>query len=151
MATMEPLHLYLANRNRVAVRPPFAGNASWFDLMMHAIGLTDSEIIWDYPYINQLENQHHRCMAILCRGGVDELAILLDEMVQMFNTEMLRHTLLNMHATNITNMTWTDHSMAFEASERPYGWYLILPNVITQALAGVMHELPLRGTHNEGC
>ena len=152
MGTMEPIYLYAASRNRVDVRPAFAGNASWFDLMMHAIGMTESNIHWDYQYINQMENEHHSCLAIMCRGGVDELAKLIDEMVQMFSHEMLRHTLFNMQAIDLSNnngLSWTDHSLPFEAAERRFGWLLILPNVITNAIAGTMHELPLHGLNNE--
>ena len=153
MATIEKLWLTLSSTNRVDVSPAFAGNASWFDLMMHAIGMTDSHIYWDYEYINQLENEHHPCMAILCRGGVDQLAMLIDEMVQMFNHEMLRHTLWNMQARDMTTnngMTWVDHTLPFDASQRTYGWLLVLPNVITSSIRGLHHQLPLQGTNNEG-
>ena len=150
MATMEKINLVLASPNRVEVETPFSGNASWFDLMMHAVGLTDSTIYWDYEYINQLDNEHHRCMAIICREGVDQLAMLIDEMVQMFSNDMLRQTLFNMRATAPTS-TWTDHSQPYEANPvlRQHGWILILPNVVTNAIHNVRHQLPVSGGYNE--
>jgi hypothetical protein len=152
MATIEKLWVSLAGNTRADVSPSFNGNASWFDLMMHAIGLTNSHIYWDYEYVNELENEHHYCMAILCRGDVEELTIFLDELMQMMSNEMLRHTLWNMQARDMTTnngMTWVDHTLPFDASLRRYGWFLVLPNVITSSIRGLRHELPLKGTNNE--
>ena len=141
MTQIEQLHVVLDTPYRATLAEPF--RASWFDHFMHAVSASDSEVNWDYEHVNQLEAQHHSCLAINNRGDVYQLSVFMDEMVQMMPHDMLRHTLFGCYAQDFPYPV-EDRTLPYDMNPViRLGWTLVLPNVVTSALHNVMHQLPL--------
>lgn len=141
MAQIDQLHVVLETPQRATLTEPF--RASWFDHLMHAVGASDSEVNWQYEHVNQLEAQHHWCVAINNHGNAHQLAVLMDEMVQIMPHDMLRHTLFGCYAQDFP-YSYEDRTLPYDMNPVVrIGWTLVLPNVATNGLHNVMHELPL--------
>lgn len=149
MSQIERLHVVLDTPTRATLTEPFP--ASWFDHFMHAVGASNSEVNWLYEHENQLQAEHHWCVALNNRGGAQELAILIDEMVQTMPHDMLRHTLFGCYAVDY-GYPHEDRSLPFELNPAiRFGWTLVFPNVATNGLHNVMHQLPMNREMYASC
>jgi hypothetical protein len=149
MARIEQLHVVLDTPYRATLAQPF--RVSWFDHFMHAVSASDSEVNWDYEHVNQLESQHHFCVAVNNRGNAHQLAVFMDEMVQHMPQDMLRHTLVLCYAQDFP-YPHEDRSLPYDMNPvTRIGWTLVLPNVTTNALHNVMHQLPMNRSMYASC
>jgi hypothetical protein len=140
MGQIDQLHVQLCGRNRAELAEPF--RASWFDHFMHCISTIDALVHWRTQHNNELENQQHFCVSVSSEGNARHMAMLMDEMVQMMPHDMLRHTLHGCYVLPYM-YPYEDRSMPYDMNPvMREGWQLVLPNINTDEIANVMHELP---------
>lgn len=149
MGQIDRLNVVLVSPTRADLDEPF--HASWFDHFMHAVGASNGTVNWQHEHRNQLEAEHHFCVAINNEGSFQQLVVLMDELLQTMPTEMLRHTLFGCYALEY-RFNREDRALPYETSMTvEIGWTLVLPNVTTNALHNVMHQLPMNGEMYASC
>jgi len=135
------LRLHGAERAYLSNEDLYLNGESWFDTFVHAFVAAKVHVQWDYEHLNQMENQHHFCVALSMTNPQWQLLTLFSEMADMFDNHLLRLTLKDMYAFT-RQVPIVDTSLPFDAQPTQTEFVLVLPNVTTNAIHMMRHCLP---------
>ena len=145
MGGIQQLALMPDGINRMRILDPNICESDWFDLLLLAVTEAQVRLNWVHDHRNELENEHHFCLAIEHEGNSNRAIMFIDSLVSTMPMQLLRHTLHNMYMEVMTYHR-TDYSLPHDANPVIHlGWRLVLPNVNTNITQFVHLELPITG------
>jgi hypothetical protein len=145
MGQIQQLVLAPCAPNRLQIDRGEPCERDWFDLIVQSVTEAQVRLNWSFEYTNELENEHHFCLAIEHEGASNRAIMFIDSLVSTMPIQLLRHTFHNMYMEDL-RYTREDYSLPFDCNPVAHvGWRLVLPNINTDIAQCIRLRLPTTG------
>lgn len=113
---------------------------SWHGYFTSVADAYEAEIDWQYPYRNILLNESHLCVSLYAKSHPDYITGIISALCRQYEPPLVVETIKGCYMiTEFWQQENTEHS--YECNpEHKLGYRLVLPNINTDFLAGVINH-----------